>query len=135
MFTGDRFWTAEEILPSKSTLYSRTVPSVGLPFPAVPDEHGVWVMDPTPLLAALGSLAGDGAHAGLLAAAFHASVARSAIVLAERACDANGLRTVVLGGGVFQNAILLTMVREALRRDGYRVLVPELLGPNDGAIS
>jgi hydrogenase maturation protein HypF len=106
-----------------------------LPFPASQDESGVWVMDPLPLLAAIGSLAGDGANAGLLAAAFHASVARCAVVLAARACDARDIRTVVLGGGVFQNGILLPMIRAALSRDGYRVLVPQRLGPNDGAIS
>jgi hydrogenase maturation protein HypF len=36
---------------------------------------------------------------------------------------------------VFQNGILLPMIRAALSRDGYRVLVPQRLGPNDGAIS
>jgi len=106
-----------------------------LPFPAAPDEYGVWVMDPLPLLAAIGSLAGDGANTGLLAAAFHVSLARCAVTLAARACTASDTRTVALGGGVFQNGILLPMIREALVRDGYHVLVPERLGPNDGAIS
>ena len=106
-----------------------------LPFPAARDEHGVWVMNPLPLLAAIGSLAGDGANTGLLAAAFHVSVARCAIVLAGRACAARNIRTVALGGGVFQNGILLPMIREALSREGLTVLVPQRLGPNDGAIS
>jgi hydrogenase maturation protein HypF len=42
---------------------------------------------------------------------------------------------VALGGGVFQNARLLTSVRSGLAALGLRVLVPMRLGPNDGAVS
>jgi hydrogenase maturation protein HypF len=42
---------------------------------------------------------------------------------------------VVLSGGVFQNRTLLGHTRARLEGDGLRVLVPELLPPNDGGIS
>jgi hydrogenase maturation protein HypF len=42
---------------------------------------------------------------------------------------------VALGGGCFQNARLLSGLRQRLERDGYEVLVPRRLSPNDGAIS
>jgi hydrogenase maturation protein HypF len=42
---------------------------------------------------------------------------------------------VVLSGGVFQNRRLLESTLAALAGRGLRVLVPELLPPNDGGIS
>jgi hydrogenase maturation protein HypF len=36
---------------------------------------------------------------------------------------------------VWQNRLLLELTRALLRDDGLRVLVPERLPPNDGAIS
>jgi hydrogenase maturation protein HypF len=42
---------------------------------------------------------------------------------------------VVLSGGVFQNRRLLQDTAGRLRARGLRVLVPERLPPNDGAIS
>jgi len=105
-----------------------------LPFPAV-REDDAWVMDPLPLLAALGerTLAGD--HVADLAAAFHESVAQASAELAVRICDEAELRTVALCGGVFQNARLLVTIRRRLVERGLLVLLPRELGPNDGAIS
>ena len=40
-----------------------------------------------------------------------------------------------LGGGCFQNALLLDLTREALNAAGFEVLVARRLPPNDGAIS
>ena len=47
----------------------------------------------------------------------------------------NGLDTVALSGGVFQNARLTTVVVEALEAAGLRVLVHRLIPPNDGGVS
>lgn len=95
----------------------------------------MWVLDPLPLLAALGRALAAGDGVPELAARFHASIARTAadvIILAGRE---HGVRTVALGGGTFQNARLLSAVCEHLEAWGFRVLVPRMLGPNDGAIS
>ncbi|NJD19409.1 MAG: hypothetical protein FIA95_09035, partial [Gemmatimonadetes bacterium] len=70
-----------------------------------------------------------------LAAAFHESGAEAAAALAVQLCGAEGLDTVALGGGCFQNVRLLAGVAARLDRAGVRVLVPRLLGPNDGAVS
>ena len=40
-----------------------------------------------------------------------------------------------LGGGVFQNAVLLAAVVAGLDADGFEVLRPRLLPPNDGGIA
>jgi hydrogenase maturation protein HypF len=69
--------------------------------------------------------------AGRFHAAIAAASARACAILAER----HGHATVVLSGGVFQNRLLLDAASTALEREGLRVLVPERLPPNDGAIS
>jgi hydrogenase maturation protein HypF len=105
------------------------------PFPAVEGLDGVWVLDPLPLLVALGErrTAGVGIHE--LAARFHESVAAATDELAARLAGHTGLRTVALGGGCFQNARLLISLRARLEARGLRVLVPQRLSPNDGAVS
>jgi len=105
-----------------------------LEFPIV-DTAGAWVLDPLPLLASLGAGLRDGQPVDDLAADFHASVARATALAARRACQEAGLATVVLGGGVFQNARLLESVARRLRRFGLEVLLPRRLSPNDGAVS
>ncbi|HSD78694.1 MAG TPA: hypothetical protein VLA98_14870, partial [Solirubrobacteraceae bacterium] len=46
-----------------------------------------------------------------------------------------GLGTVVLAGGVFQNRLLVEETAALLARAGLRVLLPERLPPNDGAVA
>jgi hydrogenase maturation protein HypF len=106
-----------------------------LPFPAAAGPDGIWVLDPLPLLVALGERRAAGVGMAELAARFHESVAAAADALAARLAAQAGLRTVALGGGCFQNARLLVSLRARLEARGLTVLVPRQLGPNDGAVS
>ncbi|UCG87162.1 MAG: carbamoyltransferase HypF [Gemmatimonadota bacterium] len=106
-----------------------------LPFPIVNGERGTWMMDPLPLLAALGERRMAGDDVADLAARFHESLGRSTVSAVERVREESGILTVGLGGGVFQNRRLLTSVSNGLREAGFHVLVPRCLSPNDGAIS
>jgi hydrogenase maturation protein HypF len=106
-----------------------------LPFPVVSGSEGLRVLDPLPLLLALGDLVRRGEPVAKLAARFHESVARAAAALAVDLCREEGIRVVALGGGCFQNARLLTSVKSRLEESGLRVLVPRRLSPNDGAVS
>ena len=106
-----------------------------LPYRLEDDGAGGWVLDPLPLLVTLGERRQRGEDVEDLAAAFHATVAAATGQLVLRAGDATGRRTVVLSGGVFQNALLLRLVSAALDACGLEVLVPRVLSPNDGAIS
>ncbi len=106
-----------------------------LPFPLGEDTDGRWLLDPLPLLVALGEGIQRGISAADLAAAFHESVAVATSELACRAARRAGLDTVALGGGVFQNARLLAATRRRLEDERLHVLVPQRLSPNDGAIS
>jgi hydrogenase maturation protein HypF len=96
---------------------------------------GLWQIHPVPLLAELGERRQRGEDVAALAADFHDAVAEATAELARRAAEETGLATVALAGGVFQNARLLTSVRRRLEGVGLRVLVPNRLGPNDGAVS
>jgi hydrogenase maturation protein HypF len=106
-----------------------------VPFPLVENDDGAWVLDPVPLLVALGERRLGGADVRELAAAFHESVAAGTAEIALRAAAAAGTPVVALGGGCFQNARLLVSTRARVEAHGLRVLVPQQLGPNDGAVS
>ena len=110
-----------------------SLPRIRLPVDYLAGEPAV--MDPVPLLAELGSRAAAGEDYGLLAAAFHVSVGETTVELAATACGEHGIVRVALGGGVFQNALLLAIVGKGLEDRGLHVLLPERLGPNDGGIS
>ena len=98
------------------------------------DDTG-WVLDPLPLLDALGDRALRGETTEYLAAAFHETVIAATVALIQKAQLATSCNTVALGGGCFQNARLLGGLRRELARYGFEVLVPRVLGPNDGAVS
>ena len=109
---------------------------VAEPFPFPVTEHeGRFVLDPLPLLTALGDARQCGIDVRVLAARFHESVIRACAGVAQSVAGATGLGVVALGGGSFQNARLLAGITGRLEQAGLRVLVPRLLGPNDGAIS
>ena len=110
-------------------------PAQPLPFPVTGDGAAGWVLDPVPLLVALGERRVAGIATAELAAAFHESVAAATAEVATRAAAAAGTRLVALGGGCFQNARLLLSLGGRLEAGGLRVLVPRRLGPNDGAVS
>ena len=105
------------------------------PYPLPVDDGRPVVLDARPTIRAIARDVAVGASPASVAMRFHAAVAnattRACAVVAER----HGLATVVLSGGVFQNRLLLDSAADALERNGLRVLVPERLPPNDGAIS
>ncbi len=63
---------------------------------------------------------------------WHATLSRPALPVVELPAVAD---VVVLGGGVFQNALLIEAAGRALRDRGFTVLRPRILPPNDGGIA
>lgn len=76
-----------------------------------------------------------GTGPGRIAARFHATMASQIAAGAVAIRADTGIGVVALGGGVFQNGLLLSGARTALRAAGFEVLVPERVPPNDGGIS
>jgi len=89
------------------------------------------VADPAPLLQALLEDVTQGQAPEDLARRFHQALADLALAFAEGA----GLSQVVLCGGCFQNALLVTLVSQKLSAVGFQVILPRHFPPNDGAIS
>jgi hydrogenase maturation protein HypF len=98
-------------------------------------RDGRAVLDPVPLLIELAARRIDGEDSTVLAAGFHESLACAAAELAVLLAEREHVRTVVLGGGVFQNGRLLSSVSRRVRDAGLHVLTAAVLPPNDGAIS
>ena len=104
------------------------------PLPVVPQGGGLLLDASETVRAALQDLR-DGIDTALVAARFHNAVAEATAHACAQAADSRGLDTAVLAGGVFQNRLLLERTVPALEAHGLRVLVPERLPPNDGAIA
>ncbi len=66
---------------------------------------------------------------------FHAGLADAIARGCAVVCEARGLSTVVLSGGVFQNRLLTVRTLDALDARGLRTLLPRRLPCNDGGIS
>ncbi|MVU78252.1 carbamoyltransferase HypF [Nocardia sp. ET3-3] len=95
---------------------------------------GLLVYDPVPTLRHLLESTGD--HAvGALAARFHRTIAEVVVALAAEAAADSGTDTVCLGGGVFQNALLTTLVLDGLAAADLNAFAGERIPMNDGGIS
>ncbi len=93
------------------------------------------VVDVSPVIRAIVTDVRTGTAAAVIGARFHAAVVDLVCDLADRVRRQSGLTTVVLAGGVFANALLLTNVRRRLQATGFTVLCPRALPPNDGGLA
>jgi hydrogenase maturation protein HypF len=93
------------------------------------------VADPGPVVRSVVADRRAGVPAEVVAARFHTGVADLVAELAGRVRGATGLGTVVLGGGVFGNALLLSGARRRLEERDFTVLTPEQLPANDGGLA
>jgi len=65
----------------------------------------------------------------------HTTLATVILDLCRRLRACEGLTTVALSGGVFQNRLLTDLCEQALTEDGFVVLTHALVPTNDGGIS
>jgi hydrogenase maturation protein HypF len=66
---------------------------------------------------------------------FHRALAGATAAACAQLAEAHGLTTVALGGGVWQNRVLLDSTATELEARGLRVLVPKRLPPGDGGLA
>jgi hydrogenase maturation protein HypF len=86
----------------------------------------------------LAAIVGDvraGVEPSAIAAGFHDAVATMIADVARQRRECDGIDTVGLTGGVFQNAVLTAAARRLLEADGFAVLVHERVPPNDGGLA
>lgn len=106
-------------------------PAQSYPFPLEGRE-----LDFRPLLAAVVEDRIRGRDPAEIARAFHEAIAQAIEQVALQYAEGEGIRYLVLSGGVFQNRLLLTCVRERLTAyPELAVLVNREVPPNDGGIS
>jgi hydrogenase maturation protein HypF len=111
---------------------SGSAPALPFPLRSLPVGAGAAAeLDWQPMIAALEAGRIAGRDPSGLAASFHRSLARGIVAVAREA----GAGVVALGGGCFQNALLLELATAELEEAGFEVLAPRELPPNDGAIS
>lgn len=72
---------------------------------------------------------------GTIGASFHKTLADISMDICRQARETTGLNEVVLSGGVWQNQILLDLVREGLKQDGFTVYFHKRIPTNDGGLS
>jgi hydrogenase maturation protein HypF len=99
------------------------------PFPFAGDE-----LDYRPLLQAAIHDRKRGRNRAEIARAFQRGVAQGLCDAVLSICASNGIDTVVLSGGVFQNELLLEDI-SALRGDSVNIWMNHAGPPNDGGIS
>jgi hydrogenase maturation protein HypF len=100
---------------------------------AMPFQEGQ--LDARPAIVAVAEQIAAGVTRETVSARFHNTLAAASADACVQIARARGVPLVVLGGGVFQNRLLLEGVAGRVEQAGLRVLVPERLPPNDGAIS
>jgi hydrogenase maturation protein HypF len=76
---------------------------------------------------------GNGVPVAVVSARFHTTLALTVAELCDQVRD--GLSTVALSGGVWQNSLLLARTIDALEAKGFRVLTHQRVPCNDGGIS
>ena len=77
----------------------------------------------------------QGIHPSVISGKFHQTLIRLFAHLCEKIRQENGLKRVVLSGGVFQNSILLTGLIRALEEKNFQVYSHAKVPTNDGGIS
>ncbi|NQT91199.1 MAG: carbamoyltransferase HypF [Lentisphaerae bacterium] len=96
-------------------------------------ENGI--LDFGPMIREIVSGGRAGQDVASSARMFHNTLAAGALAVCRKIQPEEGIRTVVLGGGVFQNSLLLDLTSRALRDDGFEVYTPRRLPPTDAALS
>ncbi|MGV0834741.1 carbamoyltransferase HypF [Mycolicibacterium thermoresistibile] len=99
---------------------------------AVDTGRSPGVIDPTPVLTAVVADLRAGLSAAVIGARFHHAVAQ---LIADVAAVYALTPTVALSGGVLQNALLLRLTLDLLRRRGFQPITHRRVPPNDGGIA
>ena len=71
----------------------------------------------------------------MIGARFHKTIAHIAIDICKRARTKTDLNEVALSGGVWQNQILLDLVRNGLEKQGFIVYFHKQVPTNDGGLA
>jgi hydrogenase maturation protein HypF len=94
-----------------------------------------WTLSPSRALNRIVKDIENGAEPETIAALFHLGLAEAIIRTSLKLSERYDVETVALSGGVFQNRLLLRLVRRGLENGKIKVVTHSLVPPNDGGIS
>jgi hydrogenase maturation protein HypF len=98
-------------------------------------DEGRYVVRLEALMKALVQAIQQGQALSEIASMFHNTVAEMIVRMCQLIREQRGLDTVALSGGCIQNRQLLRLAAEALRAQGFRVLLHHQVPCNDGGLS
>ncbi|MBQ4311483.1 MAG: carbamoyltransferase HypF [Oscillospiraceae bacterium] len=98
-------------------------------------DNDMLIADTNSLLVSLAGKYHDGGDRKALAYEFHAVLADMICEICAEISENSGINVCALSGGVFQNKLLLDMVKKRLEANGMKVLIHGLIPPNDGGIA
>jgi len=107
----------------------------------LPGDHGAYpfalgaVVDPRPMWQALLTDLSDGVALGIMSSRFHAGLAQAVAETGARLARENGIGTVALSGGCFQNKTLLEACIRGIEARGLTCLTQGEIATNDGGLS
>ncbi len=93
------------------------------------------IWDTRPLMLAILEDMERGTEPAVVAARFHAALARGMVKMCRALREASGISRVALSGGVFQNRLLTPLAAELLEEEDFRCLLHHRVPCNDGGIS
>ncbi|MDD3726053.1 MAG: carbamoyltransferase HypF [Candidatus Ratteibacteria bacterium] len=93
------------------------------------------VIDPAPMVREIVSDIGKGVSRGIISYRFHRTISTITTEICKRIKEEKHIYRVVLSGGVFQNTLLLNMVWNDLKQNGFSVFCHHNIPPNDAGIS
>jgi len=109
--------------------------SAGLPGVTTDSALADGVIQTAPLISGVLACIDQGLGVDKISAGFHRSLIDLLCASVSEISDHTKIRQVVLGGGVFQNHILLDGLANSLLAQGLDVYTPCALPPNDGGIA
>jgi hydrogenase maturation protein HypF len=71
----------------------------------------------------------------MIGARFHRTIAQLAVDVCKQAREQTSLNEVALSGGVWQNRVLLNLVRDGLEEEGFVVYFHKQVPTNDGGLA
>jgi hydrogenase maturation protein HypF len=115
---------------------SRAERSTPMPYPFdIDDMENGLIIRLKALLAAAAEDVRGGKSAGLIGARFHKTLAAMTLDVCIAARENTGIAEVALSGGVWQNQLLLNLVRDGLEQAGFTVYFHQQTPANDGGLA
>jgi hydrogenase maturation protein HypF len=126
-------WLATDVPAEGSYPFKIVAGSPNAPSPAAPREP--YQIAVHPLIRGVVADLTRGVDQARIARRFHSTIVEMVVQICGRLREQTGLNRIVLSGGVFMNAILITETPARLRAEGFDAFCHHQVPTNDGGIS